>query len=80
VTFSVKAGDTAVSATAATLNDIEFITYRDDLGGSVTRGPLRTPMAVYLTWRKAQTARRASRSRSNSSRSLHRSDPGLTPV
>ena len=52
VTFNVKAGDTVVSATAPTFNDIEFITYRDDLGGSVTCGPLKTPMAVYLTWRK----------------------------
>lgn len=51
VTFSVKAGDTVVSATAPTFDDIEFITYRDDLGGSVTCGPLKTPMAVYLTWK-----------------------------
>lgn len=52
VTFSVKVGNTVVSAVAPTFNDIEFITYRDDLGGSVTCGPLKTPMAVYLTWRK----------------------------
>jgi hypothetical protein len=52
VTFNVKAGDTVVSATAPTFNDIEFITYRDDLGSTVTCGPLKTPMAVYLTWRK----------------------------
>jgi hypothetical protein len=52
VTFNVKAGDTVVSATAPTFNDIDFITYRDDLGSTVTCGPLKTPMAVYLTWRK----------------------------
>jgi hypothetical protein len=54
VTFTVKAGDTVVNAAAPTFNDIEFITYRDDVGGSVTCGPLKTPMAVYLTWRKGE--------------------------
>jgi hypothetical protein len=31
--------------------DVEFVTYRDDLTGSITCGPLKEPLRVYVTWR-----------------------------
>jgi hypothetical protein len=48
-----EAGLEAFEATA--LEDVEFITYRDDLTGSVTCGSMRTPMRVYVTWREGKT-------------------------
>ena len=51
ITFYFKAGDQVVTATAAKFDDVEFITYRSDLVGSVSCGPAKEPMRVYLTWR-----------------------------
>lgn len=51
ITFHFKAGDEAVTATASKFDDVEFITYRDDLSGSISCGPWKEPMRVYLTWR-----------------------------
>jgi hypothetical protein len=41
---------------ARTLGEVEFITYRDDLSGSITCGPLEDSMRVYVTWRAGTTA------------------------
>ena len=37
--------------TSSDLSSVEFITYRDDLSGSVGCGNLKEPMRVYVTWR-----------------------------
>jgi hypothetical protein len=55
VTFSFRAGPELVTATATKFDDVEFITYRDDLTGTLTCGPIKEPMRVYLTWRPGQT-------------------------
>ena len=49
--FHLRTSAGPASATAAGLAGVDFITYRDDLSGSVGCGPLKTPMSVYLTWR-----------------------------
>jgi hypothetical protein len=36
------------------LNEVEFITYRDDLTGGVKCGALPQPMRVYVTWRAGE--------------------------
>ena len=51
ITFHVKVGVEDVTTTAPTFNGISFITYREDLKGNVTCGPLPTPMEVYVTWK-----------------------------
>jgi hypothetical protein len=33
------------------MQDVDFITYRDDLAGSVGCGPLKEPLPVYVTWK-----------------------------
>lgn len=52
ITFHVKVGEQDVLVTSPTFNDVEFITYRDDLRGNISCGPRPTPMAVYVTWKK----------------------------
>ena len=44
-------GDQAVTAHAMKFDEVEFITYRDDLAGNISCGPWKEPMRVYLTWR-----------------------------
>jgi hypothetical protein len=39
------------TARAAKFEDVDFITYRDDLTGSLVCAPLKMPMPVYLTYR-----------------------------
>lgn len=51
--FHVKAGGNAVAVTSPKMDDVDHITYRDDLTGKVECGPLKPPMAVYVTWRPA---------------------------
>jgi Protein of unknown function (DUF1570) len=36
----------------ARMADVDFISYRGDLTGSVSCGPLKEPMRVYVTWRE----------------------------
>jgi hypothetical protein len=43
---------------AASMDRIDFITYRDDVGGPITCGPRTPPERVYLTWRQLNGARR----------------------
>jgi hypothetical protein len=51
--FHLKAGGVAVAVTSPKMDDVDHITYRDDLRGKVECGPLKQPLAVYLTWRPA---------------------------
>ncbi len=51
--FHLKAGGVAVTVTSPKMDDVDHITYRDDLSGKVECGPLKQPTAVYLTWRPA---------------------------
>jgi hypothetical protein len=39
-----------------TLNDVDFIAYRDDLSGGIRCGPVPEPMHVYVTWRGSTDA------------------------
>jgi hypothetical protein len=50
-TFHLRTATGVEVLEAPTLADVEFITYRDDLTGSVTCGPLKDPLLVYVTWR-----------------------------
>lgn len=40
----------------AQMEKVDFITYRDDLTGSVTCGPLKEPMRVFVAWRAGDGA------------------------
>jgi hypothetical protein len=55
-TFHVRTATAVEVLEAPTLADVEFITYRDDLTGSVTCGPLKDPLPVYVTWRPGANA------------------------
>jgi hypothetical protein len=56
VTFHVRTPDGAVALGAPTLSSVDFITFREDLSGDVTCGPLPSPMAVYVTVRTTADA------------------------
>jgi hypothetical protein len=49
--FHVKSGADLVTAAAPKMADVEFITYRTDLKGNVSCGPLSPALPVYVTWR-----------------------------
>ncbi len=51
VTFHIRVGQQDVTSVSPSLTGVEFISYRDDLRGSIECGPLAAPMAVYLTWK-----------------------------
>jgi len=53
--FHVKSGAAIVTASAPKMAEVEFITYRDDLKGNVSCGPVTPPLAVYVTWRPGTT-------------------------
>ncbi len=48
--FHVRTGD-GVTRVSGRMSEVEFITYRDDLSASIGCGPLKPPVAIYLTWR-----------------------------
>ena len=54
--FRIKAGTETTSVSSPRLTDVDFITYRSDFKGSVTCGPMKPPMPVYVTWRAGATA------------------------
>ena len=56
VTFRVRSGDGLSDATAPDLNAVDFITYREDITGSVTCGNIDPPLRVYVTWRAGAAA------------------------
>ncbi|MEP6915743.1 MAG: hypothetical protein ABJC89_08850 [Acidobacteriota bacterium] len=53
VIFHVQGAKGAIRLTAPRLRDVEFITYRDGLGGNVGCGPLAEAMPVYITSKSA---------------------------
>ena len=61
VVFHVRTATGADTFQAAKFEAVDFITYRDDLSGALTCGPLKEPMPVYVTWRQgtAPLARQA---------------------
>ena len=55
ITFHVGAGGNVELFIVPTFDAVEFITYRKDLADNIGCGPLKPPMAVYLTWRAGST-------------------------
>ena len=51
--FHLTAGGVAVAVTSPKMSDVDHITYRDDLTGTVGCGSLKQPVAVLVTWRAA---------------------------
>ena len=51
VTFHVKTPERVELFTVPTFDGVDFITYRDDLKGSIGCGPSKGAMPVLLTWR-----------------------------
>jgi thioredoxin-like negative regulator of GroEL len=49
--FHIRTPEGGARATARRMADVDFITYRNDLTGSVGCGPVKPPLPVYLTWR-----------------------------
>jgi tetratricopeptide (TPR) repeat protein len=49
--FLVRVGDTVEQFDAVRLDAIEFLSYRDDLRGSITCGARTPPERVYITWK-----------------------------
>ena len=56
MTFQVRGTDSSVRLKAPGLTGIDFITYRDDLGGSISCGAFKEPARVYVTSRAGTTA------------------------
>jgi hypothetical protein len=56
--FHVNTTTGPTTFTAARLGDVDFITYRADLTGSVECGTSKRPMPVYVTWRSGSDASR----------------------
>jgi hypothetical protein len=54
--FHLRTAGGPISAAAARMAEVEFITYRDDLSGNVRCGPLDAALPVYLTWRPGSGA------------------------
>jgi hypothetical protein len=51
VIFHLRTADGPARADAPQIAKVDFITYRDDVSGSVTCGVLPTPLPVYVAWR-----------------------------
>jgi hypothetical protein len=51
VRLHVRAADGAHVFHAPALAEVDFITYRGDLGGEIHCGPVKPPMRVLVTWR-----------------------------
>ncbi len=49
--LEIKTSNGSMRFHAARFEDVEFLTYRDDLRGAVMCGPRPNPEAVYLTWK-----------------------------
>jgi hypothetical protein len=50
--FHVRSTDGISQLEAGRLADVQFISYRNDLRGNVSCGPLKDPIHVYVTWRE----------------------------
>ena len=51
--FHLRTADGPARAVAPQMTKVDFITYRDDVAGSIACGALKTPLPVYLSWRPA---------------------------
>jgi hypothetical protein len=49
--FVIQTADAVLRLPAPRMDDVDFVTYRDDFRGSVACGPLKPPMRVYVTSR-----------------------------
>lgn len=58
VTLHVRSSTGVVPVMSPDLNKVEFITYREDLAGSVTCGPVQGAPKVYVTWRADGVSKR----------------------
>jgi uncharacterized protein DUF1570 len=54
--FHIRTTAGLEAVTSRKMTDVEFLTYRDDLTGSVACGPLKPPLSVLVTWRPDPTA------------------------
>ncbi len=54
--FHLKTHEEPTGLTASRMSEVDFISYRPELTGSVDCSPLKEPMAVYVTWRQASDA------------------------
>jgi hypothetical protein len=59
--FHIRGQPGIQTLTAPRMRDVEFISYRDDLSGSVTCGPVKPPLPVMVTWRDDATSKAAKR-------------------
>ena len=50
-TFHIRTDAGVEAVIASRMTDVEFISYRDDLTGSVTCGPLKPALPVMVSWR-----------------------------
>jgi tetratricopeptide (TPR) repeat protein len=55
IVLQVDANGRTLKLAAKQLSDVDFITYRSDTAGSVSCGPLPTPMRVLITYRVSAT-------------------------
>jgi hypothetical protein len=55
IVLQVDANGRTLKLGAKQLSDVDFITYRSDTAGSVSCGPLPTPMRVLITYRVSAT-------------------------
>ena len=58
VTIHVRNSNGLVPVTSPDMKNVEFITYRQDLAGSVTCGPVQGAPKVYVTWRADGVSKR----------------------
>jgi hypothetical protein len=48
-TFHLSTADGGLDISTPRMGDVDFVTYRTDLSGSIACGPLASPVPVYLT-------------------------------
>ena len=56
VLFHVRTATGVETLQAPKFESVVFVTFRDDLSGGITCGPLKEPMRVYVTWRPSTGA------------------------
>ena len=56
--FEVRSEGGVTQLEAARLAGVVFLSYRDDLTGSVSCGALKEPIHVYVTWRGGEAGRK----------------------
>lgn len=57
VEFYLRTPEGVDTLFASDLSAVQFITYRRDLKGKVTCGPLKEPLPVYVTWKSGWSAK-----------------------